>query len=83
MKRQRDSTQINKIRNKKWDIKIDIEEIQKYPKIPKAFKRLYATKSTYLNEMFSQDQVNNRQNSVALKEVEAVIKSLPTKNGSG
>jgi hypothetical protein len=49
-KRQKDSTQFNKIRNEKGDIIADPEEIKK--KIRSYFKILYFTKlEKYLNEM--------------------------------
>ena len=90
MKRQRENTQINKIRNEKGDITTDTEEIQRI--IRSYYKSLYATKLENVQEMdrfldkchlpkLNQDQVNNLNRPVSSEEIEAVIKktSLPKK----
>jgi dsDNA-specific endonuclease/ATPase MutS2 len=83
----RDSILINKIRNEKGDI-TDPEEIQNA--IRSFYKRIYSTKLENLDEMdkfldryqipkLNQDQVNDLNNSISTKEIEAVINSLPNK----
>ena len=68
IKRQRQNTQINKIRNEKGDITTDTEEIQRM--IRSYYKSLYATKLKNVKEMdtfldkchilkLSQDQVSS------------------------
>ena len=92
IKRQREDMQINKIRNEKWDITTDTEEI---PRIIRSYyKSLYATKLENVGEMdtfldkyhlpkLNQDQVNNLNRPVSREELEAVIKNLPTKKSPG
>ena len=88
IKRQRENTQINKIRNEKGDITTDTEEIQRI--IRSYYESVYATKLENVQEMdwfldkyhlpkLNQDQVNNLNRPVSRKEIEAVIKNLPTK----
>ena len=79
--------QINKIRNEKGNMTRDTQEIQRI--IGSYFKNLYSTKLENINEMdnfldrqhlpkLNQDQVNLI---ITPKEIEAVIKSIPTKKG--
>jgi len=88
----RECFQINKIRNEKGDITIESEEIQKI--IASCYKSLYSTKLENLEEMghflyryqvskINQDQINHLHNPITPKEIEAVIKSLPTKRSPG
>jgi hypothetical protein len=85
----RDSILIKKIRNEKGDITRDAEEIQNT--IRSLYKRLYSKKLENLDEMekfldryqvhvLNQDQVNDLNSSISPKGIEAVTKSLPTKN---
>ena len=85
IKRQRENTQINKIRNEKGDITTDIEEIQRI--IRSYYESLYVTKLENVQEMdwfldkyhipkLNQDQVNNLNRPVSREELEAVIKNL-------
>ncbi|KAL6045281.1 hypothetical protein STEG23_023107 [Scotinomys teguina] len=87
-KRQRESIQINKIRNEIGDITTDNEEIQRI--IRTYFKNLYSTKLENLEEMdkfldryhipkLDQDQIGNLNRPITPEEIETVIKSLPTK----
>jgi hypothetical protein len=88
----RNSIQINKIRNEKEDIPTETEEIQEI--IRSYYKSLYSTKLENLDEMddflaiyqvlkLNQDRINHLNSPITLKELEAVIRSLPTKNSSG
>ncbi|KAL6088019.1 hypothetical protein STEG23_035602 [Scotinomys teguina] len=91
-KRQRESIQINKIRNEIGDITTDNEEIQRI--IRSYFKNLYSTKLKNLKEMdkfldryhipkLDQDQIDNLNRPITPEEIETVIKSLPTKKSPG
>ena len=77
-----ESILINKIRNEKGDISTDPEEIQN--NIKSFYKRLYSTKLENLDEMdilidryqvpkLNQDQINDLNSPIPLKEIEAVI----------
>ncbi|KAL6089590.1 hypothetical protein STEG23_038192 [Scotinomys teguina] len=91
-KRQRESIQINKIRNEIGDITTNNEEIQRI--IRSYFKNLYSTKLENLEEMdkfldryhipkLDQDQIDNLNRPITPEEIETVIKSLPTKKSPG
>ncbi|KAL6084139.1 hypothetical protein STEG23_009593 [Scotinomys teguina] len=91
-KRQRESIQINKIRNEIGDITTDNEEIQRI--IRTYFKNLYSTKLENPEEMdkfldryhipkLDQDQIDNLNRPITQEEIETVIKSLPTKKSPG
>ena len=84
----RDSIQFNKIRNEKWDITTETEEIQKI--IRSYYKGLYSTQLENLEEMdnfldryqipkLNQHQLDQLNSPIMPKEVEGVIESLPTK----
>ena len=81
----RDSIQINKIRNEKRAMTTETEEILKI--IRSYYKSLYSTKLENLDEMdnflekyqvpkLNQDQINDLNSPISPKEIEAVIKSL-------
>ena len=76
------------IRNEKGDITIETEEIKKNHQ--SYYKSLYSTKLENINEMdnfidryqvskLNQDQINDLNNPICPKEIEAVINSLPLK----
>jgi hypothetical protein len=84
----RDSILINKIKNEKGDMTTEPEEIQNI--IRSYYKRLYSKKLENLDEMnnfldryqvskLNQDHINDLKSPISLKEIEAVINSLPTK----
>ena len=86
---QRESIQINKIRKESGDITTEPEEIQEIIR-SYYYKNLYSTKLENLEEMdefldtykitkLTQDQVNHLNNAITPKEIEEVIKCLPTK----
>jgi hypothetical protein len=87
-RRHRDSILINKIRNEKGEITTEHEEIQNI--IRSYYKRLYSTKLENLDKMdkfldryqvpkLNKDQINDLNSPISPKEIEAVIKSPPTK----
>jgi hypothetical protein len=84
--------QINKIRTKKDDITTETAEITKM--IRSYYKSLYSTKLENLGEMddfldryqlpkLNQDQTNHLNSPLTSKEIEEVIRSLPTKKCPG
>jgi hypothetical protein len=83
----RHSIQINKIKNETGDITTETEEIEK---IRTYYKSLCSTKLDNLNEVdgfldryhvpkLNHDQVKHLNSSTPAKEIESVIKNLPTK----
>jgi hypothetical protein len=85
----RDSILINKIKNEKGDITTEPEEIQNI--IIPYYKRLYSTKLENLEEMdnlldryhvpkLNQDEINDFNNPISPKEIEAV-KKIPGPDG--
>ena len=88
IKRQRENSQINKIRNKYGNITVDTEKIQRIS--GSYYKNLYSTKLGNVKEInnlldryhlpkLNQDQVSNLNRTVSIMEIEAVIKNLQTK----
>ena len=84
----KDGILINKIRNERGDITTESEKIQNI--IRSYYKKLYSTKLENLDEMvnfldryqvpkLNQDQINHLNSPITPKEIEVVIKSLPTK----
>ncbi|KAL6084415.1 hypothetical protein STEG23_000442 [Scotinomys teguina] len=84
---ERESIQINKIRNEIGDITTNNEEIQRI--IRSYFKNLYSTKLENLEEMdkfldkyhipkLDQDQIDNLNRPITPEEIETAIKNLPT-----
>jgi hypothetical protein len=84
----RDIIRINKIRNEKGDITTEPEDIQNI--IRSYYKRLHSTELESLDKMdnfldryqvpkSNQDQINDLNSPISLKEIEAVINHLLTK----
>jgi hypothetical protein len=84
----REKTQINKIRDEKGDIITNTDEIQRI--ITEYFENLYSSKLENLDEMdrflhaynqpkLNQESINHLNRPIISNEIEAVIKSLPTK----
>jgi hypothetical protein len=84
----REKTQINKIRDKKVDITTNTNEIQRI--IREYFENLYSSKLENLDEMdkfldaynqpkLNQEDINHLNSPITYNEIEAVIRSLPTK----
>ena len=87
IKKKRERTQSNKIRNEKGEIKTDTTEIQKI--IRDYYKQLYANKMDNLEEVdkflerynfprLNQEELENINRPITGNENETVIKSLPT-----
>jgi hypothetical protein len=89
-RRHKDSIQINKIRNEKGYISTETEEIRKKKIIISYDKCLYSTELENPDELdnfldrykvskLNQDQINHLNSLMTPKNIEAVIKNLPTK----
>ena len=92
IKKKRERTQINKIRNGKGEIATDATEIQRI--IRDYYKQLYANKMDNLEEMdkflerynlprLNQEEIENMNRSIMSNEIETVIKKLPTNKSPG
>ena len=87
IKKKREKTQINRIRNEKGEVKADTAEIQKIMR--DYYKQLYANKMDNLEEMdkflemhnlprLNEEEIENMNRPITSTEIEAVIKNLPT-----
>ena len=87
IKKKRERTQINKIRNKKGEITTDTAEIQRI--IRDYYKQLYVNKTNNLEEMekvverynfprLNQEELDNINRPITSTEIETVNKNLPT-----
>ena len=87
IKRKREKTQINRIRNKKVKVTTDTAEIQRIMR--DYFKQLYANKMDNPEEMdkflekhnlvrLNQEEIENTKRPITSTEIETVIKNLPT-----
>ena len=88
IKKKRQRTQINKIRNEKGEVTTDITEIQRI--IRDYYMQLYANKMENLEEMdkflekynlprLNQDDIEKINGPITSTETETVIKKLPTR----
>ena len=92
IKKKRERTQINKIRNEKGDVITDTAEIQSI--LRDYYKQLYANKMDNLEEMetflemhnlprLNQEEIENMNRPITSNEIETVIKNLPTNRSPG
>ena len=88
IKKKREKTQINRIRNEKGERTTDTAEIQRIMR--DYYKQLYANKMDNLEEMdkflekhnlprLNQKEIENINRPITSTEIETVIKNLPTK----
>ena len=88
IKKKRERTQNNKIRNEKGGVTTDTTEIESI--IRDYYKQLYANKMDNLEEMdkflerynlprLNQEEIEKMKRPITNKEIETVIKNLPTK----
>ena len=87
IKKKREMTQINKIRNEKAEVTTDTTEIQSI--LRDYYKQLYANKMDNLEEMdkflercnlprLNQEEIENMNRPIRSNEIETVVKNLPT-----
>ena len=92
IKKKRERTQINKIRNEKGEVTTDTAEIQS--NLRDYYKQLYVNKMDNLEEMdkflerynllrLNQEEIENMNRSITSNEIETVIKNLPTNKSPG
>ena len=92
IKKKREKTQINRIRNEKGEVTTDTAEIQMI--IKDYYKQLYANKMDNLEEMdkflekynlprLNQEEKENINRPITSTEIETVIKNLPTNQSPG
>ena len=88
IKKKREKTQINKIKNEKGGVTTDTTEIQRT--IRDYYKQIYTNKMDNLEEMdkflerynlprLNQEEIGNMKRLITSTEIETVIKKLPTK----
>ena len=92
IKKKRERTQINKIRNEKGEVTRDTTEIQSI--LRDYYKQLYANKTDNLEEMdkflerhnlprLNKEEIENMNRPITSNEIETVIKNLPTNKSPG
>ena len=92
IKRKREKTQINRIRNEKVEVTSDTTEIQTIMR--GYYNQLYANKKDNLEEMdkflenhnlprLNQEEIENINRPITRTEIETVIKNLPTNKSLG
>ena len=88
IKKKREKTQINRIRNEKEEVTTDTAKIQRIMR--DYYKKLYANKMDNLEEIdkflerhnlprLIQEEIENMNRPITSTEIETVIKSLPAK----
>ena len=92
LKKKRERTQINKIRNEKGEVTTDTAEIQSI--LRNYYKQLFANKMDNLEEMdkflqrynlprLNQEETENMNRPITSNEIETMIKNLPTNKSPG
>ena len=92
MKKNREKTQINRIRNEKGEVTTDMAEIQRIMR--DYYKQLHANKVDNLEEMdkflekhnhlrLNAEEIENINRPITSTEIETVIKNLPTNKSPG
>ena len=92
IKKTREKTQINRIRNEKGEVTTDTAEIETVMR--DYYKQLYANKMDNLEEMdnfvemhnlprLNQEEIENMNRPITSSEIETVIKNLPTNKSPG
>ena len=92
IRKKREKTQINRIRNEKGEVTTDTAEIQRT--MSDYYKQLYANKMDNLEEMdkfleqhnlprLNQEEIENINRQITSTEIETVIKNLPTNKSPG
>ena len=92
IRKKRERTQINTIRNERGEITTDTKEMQRI--IRKYYQELYAKKFENLTEMdtflekynilkLNEEEAENLNRPITAEEIEAVIKKLPTHKSPG
>ena len=92
IKKKRERTQFNKIRNEKGEITMDITEIQRI--IRDYYQQLYANEMDNVEEMdkflekynfpkLNQEEIENLNRPITSTEIETVIRNLPTDKSPG
>ena len=92
IKKRREKTQINRIRNEKGEVTTDTEEIQRIMR--DYYKELYANRMERLEEIdkflekhnllrLNQKEIENINRPITNTEIETVIKNLPTNKSPG
>ena len=87
IKKKKEKTQINRIRNEKGEVTMDTAEIQRIMR--DYYKQLYANKMDNLEEMdiflkmynlprLNEEEIENMNRPITSTEIESVIKNLPT-----
>ena len=92
LKKKREKTQINRIKNEKGEVTMDTAEIQRIMR--DYYKQLYVNKMDNLEEMdkfiekhnlprWNQEEIENINRQITCTEIETVIKNLPTNKSPG
>ena len=92
IKKRREKTQINRIRNENGEVTTDTAEIQRIMR--DYYKQVYANKMDNLEEMdkflemhkllrLNQEEIENMNRSITSTEIETVIKNLPRNKRPG
>ena len=92
IKKKREKTQVNRIRNEKGEVTTDTAEIQRIMR--DYYKQLYANKMDNLEEMdtflekhtlpsLNQEEIENIKRPITSTEIETVIKNLSTNKSPG